>query len=229
VLPTMGHEAKGLRVDRILLDGIRNSTGRWILATNGVVLGLYLASPWGLAEVLVAFWLEAVVVAALFAGFLALTPGAGPTLLHRGGRVLLWLVLATGFLALTGAVIAGLATGEGSALGQSPPASPNGPLRLPPLEDALGAAPWVAVGWIVFRSIAPFADVLRFERSTKRVGLAASRFFGVYLPVLGAMTALYTLAEGVSERILPLFFLAVLTYYELVLTLKLLPLLEDGG
>ena|GEM_PF-3620169 len=51
----MDDSSAEIRADRIFLAGVRDPSGRWILAGNACVLALYLASPWQLAEVLVAF------------------------------------------------------------------------------------------------------------------------------------------------------------------------------
>lgn len=107
-------------------------------------------------------------------------------------------------------------------------AAPAGsPSILPPILPVLGPAPWVALGWIVLRTTATFSDVFREGRFQRGIGLAASRFFVVYLPALAATTALFALSGGAYARLFPIVFLAVLTYYELILTLKLLPLLDE--
>jgi hypothetical protein len=209
-----GQERNEIRLDRVLLDGIRSPSGRWIIGANACVAALYLLSPWQLDEVLVAFWLEALVVSILFAAFLVLAPTSGPTLMHRLGRLALWIALAGTFLALAGATVSWVVAPESIAV-------------VPPVLAALGGAPWVAVGWIALRSVASFSDVIVQRRFEKGIALAASRFFVVYLPVLAAAAGLAVLVEGTGQRLLPVLFLAILTYYELVLALRVLPLLED--
>lgn len=214
----MERSSRDIRVDRILLKGLKEPAGRWILGADILVVGLFLASPWELREVLVAFWLEAGVVAVVFAFFLAAAPVSGPTFLHRAARLALWVLLSGGFLALTGFGVSWTV-----AAGADPAA---GPTFVPPILPALGPTPWVALAWIGLRSVAAFSDTSSLEHG---IAVAAARFFVVYLPVLAATTALFALSEGAYARLFPLAFLAVLTYYELVLTLEILPLLRDEG
>lgn len=224
----MGRSAKPddeIRLHRVLVDGIRSPSGRWIIGANACVVALYLVSPWQFEEVLVAFWLEAVVVSILFATFLVLAPASGPTLLHRLGRLSLWIALAGAFLASAGAAVSwvvdpGRVAGMDGAQGRT--------AVVPPVLGALGGAPWVAVGWIALRSVASFSDVIVQRRFDEGIALAASRFFVVYLPVLAAAAGLAIFVEGTGTgpRLLPVLFLAILTYYELVLALRVLPLPE---
>lgn len=218
----MESSSRDIRVDRILLKGLKKPAGRWILGADALVVALFLISPWELREVLVAFWLEAGVVAVVFAFFVAAAPVSGPTLLDRAGRVVLWVLLAGGFLALTGLGVS--VTVAAGAEGTSPAA---GPTFVPPILPALGPTPWVALAWIGLRSVAAFSDAFTERRFEHGIGLAAGRFFVVYLPVLATTTALFALSEGAHARLFPIAFLAVLTYYELVLTLEILPLLQD--
>ncbi len=211
-----GRERNEIRLDRVVLDGIRSSSGRWVIGANVCVVALYLVSPWQLEEVLVAFWVEAVVVAFLFGAFLLLAPGSGPTLMHRLGRLAFWIGLAGGFLAVTGATVSWVLAPESIAV-------------VPPVLRALGGAPWVAVGWIAARSVASFSDVIVQGRFEKGIALAASRFFVVYLPVLAAAVGLAVLVDDTGHRLWPVLFLAILTYYELVLALRVLPLVEGSG
>lgn len=214
-----------LRVDRILLEGLRSNGGRWVMGLNGGVVILFLLSPWELGEVLVAFWLEAAAVAGFCALFVALAPRSGPTLWHRFARVVVWILLAGAFLTLTGLCVSWTLEGVNSVSADGSPADVV--LIVPPIRQALGATPWIAAGWLALRSAASFWEVFGAGRFQEGIGRAGGRFFVVYVPVLAVTTLLFVLSEGRYGRVFPVVFLAVLTYYELVLTLRLLPSLDD--
>ncbi len=206
-----------LRADQILLEAVRTPAGWRILGANAAALVLYLLSSWEIGEVLVAFWVEAALVATVFGVCVALARVSGPTLLHRIARVVLWMILAGGFLALTGLAVS-WALGGGEL--------PDGrPTFLPPFH-LLGPAPWMIAGWIVVRSVPSFAKVIARGRFEWGIGLAASQFFVIYLPVLAGAAGIIVFTDGAYPRLMPVAFLALLTYFELVMELKLLPLLD---
>lgn len=219
----MANAGGGVRADRIVVEAFRHPAGRWIVGANACALGLYLASPWELAEVLVAFWLEAVAASVVFAVLIASLqpPGRRCSIAVRGSSSgSCW---PGGFLALTGAGVSWTAT-QGAAADVSEASMP--PL-IPPVDALLTPAPWIAVGWVLFRLAPSVANALTGREPERRLGLAAAHLFVVYLPVLAVTAALFVLTGGEYQRLLPIAFLAALTYYELVLTLRLLPLLEQ--